>query len=200
MSKSSTVKTSAIGAWPDFITKEDLEEAAVIECETKRLVQHRDGLTRDLVKKSFDEAATAYSQSPTDESFGRLKELAAQLTFVEQSGYCGRARAFVNEAIRGNLIKARFVPWAGAIIERGLTTARAQFADIAAGEDAHHRDVTGEPLGSQPNAIIEKASRPVRELERVLMSINEEKALANENEILSFLKFLRDRAAKSNVH
>jgi hypothetical protein len=199
MSKSSTVKTSAIGAWPDFITKFDLDEAAVIERETKRLVQHRDGLTRDFVKKSFDEAATAYSQSPTDESFGRLKELAAQLTFVEQSGYCGRARTFVHEAIRDNL-KARFVPWAGAIIERGLTTARAKLADVVTVEEAHHRDVTGEALGGQPNAIIEKATQPVLELERILASINEEKPMANENEILSFLKFLRDRAAKSNVH
>jgi hypothetical protein len=198
--KSITAKPSAtIGNFPDFITKDDLKEANELEREVKRLVQHREQVTRDVVRKKFDAAAARYSQSPTEENFATFKGLAVELMFVEVNDNYGRVRSFVHEVIRDNLIKARFLPFANAVLSRGLAAARATLADVTENEDAHHRQVTGEPLGQQSNAIVEKASRPVRELERILSSINEEQPMANEHKILTFLKFLREHAAKRGI-
>jgi hypothetical protein len=194
--KSITAKPSAIGKFPDFITKDDLAEAVELETEIVRLVEHRESFSRAPLLKKFDDARDNYLAAATEENYATLKARATELTLNESESY-NRARGFVHDVIRDRFIGARFLPWARAIVERGLTKARASLADVVASEEAHHRELIGEPLGQQPNAIIEKARRPVRELEGVLSSINAEKVLANEHLILTFLKFLREHAGKS---
>jgi hypothetical protein len=187
----------AVGSWPNFITSDDLLEAADLEREVKRLAAHRSHFNAVLIKQRFNLAQTAYIESPSDENLEALRLVCIELSVVDgQGGWFGRAGSAANMVLK-NVIAARFVPWARNIIQRGLIEARATLAETVSREEARHFEITGEELGGQLNPVIEKARRPLLELETVLLST--ERASASEHAVFSFVKFLGDRAAKQKT-
>jgi hypothetical protein len=196
--KTTTEKKSAIGSVPDFVTAHDLAHASVFETEFKRLLRHRNAFSRVPVKEKLEHAKSAYLESPTDENFEIVKTLATELVVIEAPGSSyGNIRSIVHGFIGNHLIRERILPWARALVERGLTKARANLTDVIACEEAHHFEVTGEPLSAQQSTpIIEKARRPVRELENVLASLQGE----DEHAVMSFIHFLRAQASKRGAN
>jgi hypothetical protein len=190
----STPEKFPIGSWPNFITSDDLIEAADLEREVKRLAAHRSRFNAGSIKQRFNLAQTAYIESPSDENLESLRLLCIELDVAEgKANWFGRAGSAANMVLK-NVIAARFVPWARNIIQRGLTAARSTLAEIVSREEARHFEITGEALGGQLNPVVEKARRPVRELEGMLSSI--ENGVSSEHAVLSFVTFLRKRSAK----
>jgi hypothetical protein len=148
-----------------FITPADLKEADALACELDRLDRHREETSRQNQQDKFHAAMTRYLQEPSDKNFSALRS-ATDAVSDSDTEFSRRLRTTVKTALRA-FLEERFKPWAFEILDRAKAVAVASLNETKATEDRRHRELLGEPLGDQPNAIVIKAAKPVRQVEEV---------------------------------
>lgn len=160
---------SAIAESPRFqVTGLELETAAAHEAELIRLATQADGMRPHVFKEKIDTARDAYRANPTDKNLHAVTELMTRRdnVYSKPDLYADVRAAYLR------FIETTVIPWATAIITRGLTLERARLAAVTAEENQKHFVLTGHSMCL--SIVVERARTPVARLEDMLSSLQQE--------------------------
>ncbi|HEX7517780.1 MAG TPA: hypothetical protein VF345_10910 [Chthoniobacterales bacterium] len=150
----------------DVVTPAARTEADKLESRFRVLLDHRYFCNPDALRSRFLAASAEYSANPNDANFALLRQREIESFFFREKRRCQRVAVAAFKHFVATCVDPFFRP----LVDRALSLARTQAETIHAEEVARHEKLTGEALTK--SSIVDRANRPVREIEQLAATIN----------------------------
>lgn len=160
------MKTPPLPSVPDFAASaEDHARASELQEQYDELSALANSLTRDALTARRDSALAAFTNKPSAETLGALKQAEIE---KEAFSINSRLRSMARGAV-DTFLQQEVRPWALPLVERALHSAREYHAQLTSQEQTRHKALTGRDLGR--SELLEIAGRPVTVLETIFREL-----------------------------